>query len=641
MVTDNCAGALSYDQEVLAIFRAECLACHNEDDKQGDLDLSTYDAMLDGGASGAVIEPGDPDESHLYRLVAHLEQPSMPPETPMIARESVELIEKWISQGAIKASLDQPQQIAEDTAAPIIPIAKAKSEQTPHFPPRLPRSNHVATDATPAVVALAASPTAPLVAAGGVRQVWLLRTDSSERIGRLIFTGGDVRCLKFSPDGSLLLVGGGYPGASGSVEIWDIEKGKKIFSKDGYLDAVRNTDISSDHQRLAVSTTSSTIDLFDLQTGNRIAKIDAHTDWITDLEFSDDGVLLASADRAGGLHLWDSWTGKKFHALKGHNKSILTLQWTYDSNFISSSGKDGFIRIWSAETGRETQKIKAHEGGVVQHARRADGGWVSGGADNILRVWNPQGKSVGAATPFGDTPTRIAYTPADKRIIVGDYLGSIVTLDEITLTEKKLPSINPGKIEKQIVLKRSQLKAHQRNRFELIEQINAANQKFARSTGDLEDAKDETTKVRGTIDRLTEKILAVRKSVRRIQTELSAAGDSPVATKLIIARKLKQNDLARFIAHRKTEENQLRMKRAHLDVVQADSERQALKIEQLNEELSRTKKLVKASLIALATLIEENAFSTRYDLLFLGRKDAKDDNLSPLARSEDQVNQMP
>ena len=277
----------------------------------------------------------------------------------------------------------------------------------------------------------------------------------------------------------------------------------------------------------------------------------------------------------------------------------------------------------------------------MQHARRADGGWVSGGADNILRVWNPQGKSVGAATPFADTPTRIAYTPADKRIIVGDYLGSIVTLDDITLTEKKLPSINPGKIEKQIVLKRSQLKAYQKTRSELVEQINAANQKFAHSTGDLEDAKDETTKVRGTIDRLTEKILAVRKSVRRIQTELSAAGDSPVATKLIIARKLKQNDLARFIAHRKTEENQLRMKRAHLDVVQADSERQALKIEQFNEELSRTKKLVKASLIALATLIEENAFSTRYDLLFLGRKDAKDDNLSPLARSEDQVNQMP
>ena len=246
-----------------------------------------------------------------------------------------------------------------------------------------------------------------------------------------------------------------------------------------------------------------------------------------------------------------------------------------------------------------------------------------------------------AATPFADTPTRIAYTPADKRIIVGDYLGSIVTLDEITLAEKKLPSINPGKIEKQIVLKRSQLKAHQKNRSELVEQINAANQKLARSTGDLMDAKNETKKVRGMIDRLTEDILAVRKKLRGIQTELSTAGDSPVATELIIARKLKQNELARFVAHRKTEENQLRMKRAHLDVVQADSDRQALKLKQLNAELSRTRKLVKASLIALATLIEENAFSTRHDLMFLGRKDAKDNNLSPLAQSLDQINQMP
>ena len=199
--------AVSFERDILAIFRAECLSCHNEDDQQGELDLSTYNAVLDGGASGAVIDPGDPDESLLYRLVAHLDQPSMPPETPMIARESVELIKQWISEGAVKVSSAEPQPVAGEQSIAAIPAADASKDRTPHFPPRLPRTNRLPTKNDPAIIALCASPTTPLVAVGGVRQVWLFRTDTHEQIGRINYLGGDIRCLKFSPDGSVLACG--------------------------------------------------------------------------------------------------------------------------------------------------------------------------------------------------------------------------------------------------------------------------------------------------------------------------------------------------------------------------------------------------------------------------------------------------
>ena len=47
-----------------------------------------------------VVKPGDPDGSRLYLLVAHKQEPHMPPKSPMIAGDSLETIRRWIAQGA-------------------------------------------------------------------------------------------------------------------------------------------------------------------------------------------------------------------------------------------------------------------------------------------------------------------------------------------------------------------------------------------------------------------------------------------------------------------------------------------------------------------------------------------------------------
>ena len=61
----------------------------------------------------------------------------------------------------------------------------------------------------------------------------------------------------------------------------------------------------------------------------------------------------------------------------------------------------------------------------------------------------------------------------------------------------------------------------------------------------------------------------------------------------------------------------------------------------LAEELSSIKMLAKAALVGLATLIEEDAYSTRRDLKAFKSNDSIDGKESPLARSDDQVNQTP
>lgn len=93
---DAAAEKITYDDHVKAIFREHCFSCHNQDTKKSNLSLATYGALMTGGASGAIIEPGDPDSSRLWGLVAHIDEPAMPPMQDKLAEAKLDTIKKWI-----------------------------------------------------------------------------------------------------------------------------------------------------------------------------------------------------------------------------------------------------------------------------------------------------------------------------------------------------------------------------------------------------------------------------------------------------------------------------------------------------------------------------------------------------------------
>ena len=77
------AQKVTYTDHVRAIFREHCFSCHNQNKARNDLALDSYERIMKGGASGEAIKPGDPDESYLYRLVTHKDEPNMPPTKSM------------------------------------------------------------------------------------------------------------------------------------------------------------------------------------------------------------------------------------------------------------------------------------------------------------------------------------------------------------------------------------------------------------------------------------------------------------------------------------------------------------------------------------------------------------------------------
>jgi hypothetical protein len=213
------AKKITYDEHVLPILRDQCIACHNPDKARGGLVVNNYGKIMQGGSSGAVVQPGAPDASRLVLLVSHKQEPHMPPKSPPIAKESVETIRQWIAGGALENAGSAPKIANKPTVdVGLASITKGKPEGPPPMPERpLSLDPVVASARANAVTALASNPWSPLVAVAGQHQVLLYHADTLALLGVLPFPECVPCVLKFSRNGSLLLAAGGRGGKSGRV----------------------------------------------------------------------------------------------------------------------------------------------------------------------------------------------------------------------------------------------------------------------------------------------------------------------------------------------------------------------------------------------------------------------------------------
>ena len=92
---------VSFSQHIQPIVDRRCLSCHGRRAKGG-YSMTTYDEVMNTGDNAPVIIPGDAANSILAQMLHGIETPAggqMPPSRPLPAQQ-IELIEKWINQGA-------------------------------------------------------------------------------------------------------------------------------------------------------------------------------------------------------------------------------------------------------------------------------------------------------------------------------------------------------------------------------------------------------------------------------------------------------------------------------------------------------------------------------------------------------------
>jgi hypothetical protein len=96
--TESVASNVSFANQVLPIFQTYCVECHGGIRIREGLNMTSYDALMAGSFNGAVIIPGNANESITIQLIVAGE---MPNRGPAPSTEELQIIIDWINQGAI------------------------------------------------------------------------------------------------------------------------------------------------------------------------------------------------------------------------------------------------------------------------------------------------------------------------------------------------------------------------------------------------------------------------------------------------------------------------------------------------------------------------------------------------------------
>ena len=280
---DGTGDKVSFYRDVFPILQTHCLGCHQPAKASGEYVMTSFAKLLAGGESGsAAVVPGDPDSSYLIELITPTDgQAEMPSGKPPLDTTSIDLIRRWIQQGAED---DSPQSTRRDYDI-----------------------DHPPTYSSPPVITcLACSPDGRLLAVAGYHEVLLHHADGSGLIARLIGTAERIESVAFSPDGTKLAVAGGLPARRGELQVWDVAAPPEnlaqwqpslLISIPVTYDTVYGGRWSPDGKMIAVGCSDNTLRAFDVATGKQVLFQGAHSDWVLDTVFSVDGSHLISVSR--------------------------------------------------------------------------------------------------------------------------------------------------------------------------------------------------------------------------------------------------------------------------------------------------------------------------------------------------------
>ena len=104
------AEGVDYEHDIKPLLNARCYACHGALKQEAGLRLDTGISIRRGGAAGAAVEVGLPDESLLLqRVLADESAERMPPEGEPISVAQIELLRAWILDGAKSPKSEQAE----------------------------------------------------------------------------------------------------------------------------------------------------------------------------------------------------------------------------------------------------------------------------------------------------------------------------------------------------------------------------------------------------------------------------------------------------------------------------------------------------------------------------------------------------
>jgi len=402
---------VSFTHGVAPIFAKRCLACHNARTAKGRYNMENYAAIMKGGESGAVVDPGDGELSTLFIMC---EDGSMPKDADPLSAEEIATLKKWIDTGAI---LDA----GISDSADVITVIPKETQPTP------PESYRV----TLPVTALAFSPDGKQIASSGYHEVLIWNSETGELLQRISNIAERIYDIAYNPDGTKLAVAAGTPAQIGEAKIFDVSNGQLVADLVRTGDAVFAIAYSPDGTRLAIGCADRSIRIYDANSFAEQLMVEDHADWVHDITWSPDGTKLVSASRDKTAKIFDAKTGDSLVTFNTHNNTVYGVAFSPDGKQVISSGADRQLRIWNVSDAKQVRNIGGFSDEIFGIGVTAEGDVFSVSADkNARRHTIGNGKAVKAYSGHNDWLYALGRHADSKRIATGTYDGKIRIWDE-------------------------------------------------------------------------------------------------------------------------------------------------------------------------------------------------------------------
>ena len=218
-----------------------------------------------------------------------------------------------------------------------------------------------------------------------------------------------INALAYSPDGELLISGGGFfvrsERAEGEVffqgedtvypmlHLWDPDTGELIRQYDtrgfvieeGFDAPITSVKFSPDGQDVLSGVEDGRLIVWSTVSSTQVREFTGHSARITSIEFSEDGTQLLTASNDRAIILWDYESGRLLRRFIEHRGAVNDVAFSPEGTRILSGSEDTRVILWDIDTGNSIQRFSEQDTPITSVAFIEDGRVaVSGALDGSL-----------------------------------------------------------------------------------------------------------------------------------------------------------------------------------------------------------------------------------------------------------------
>ena len=420
----NKGGKVSFSKQVQPVLQANCYGCHQPAKAKGNYQMTSRKGLLQGGESGSpAVVPGKPEKSHVLEMITPQGgKAEMPQGRPPLAAGDIELIRRWISEGAEDDSPKSNRPTLDGDHPPIYShgagghVAGFFARRHAAGRGRLPRGDSLEGGRLGARRAAGGHVRPhrdrPLLRATA-RSCWswaaIPAASARSRCGTLPRTSCWARAPvgfdtlyggSWSPDGKLIAVGG----ADNALRAFDAENFQQVVYMAAHDDWIRGTVFSGDGKSLFTASRDMTVKMTDVATQRFVGNLTTHTPGILrggmqaiDRHPKRNEVIVGGADGAPKLFKMDVQAApagggnpnqiREYEAMPGRIYRR-TLQCRRHA-VLRRQQLDGHgqVRSYETDNGKLAWQLDVPEAAIYAVACSPDGATLAAaGADGQLRL---------------------------------------------------------------------------------------------------------------------------------------------------------------------------------------------------------------------------------------------------------------